>query len=228
MKIHHSNSRKSIYHKHLNKKKVSGNQKPYLSYTGFEPVTHALKVLSVQLIKITLPIVYEISTCILMYYLLLVKLNGFEYHPLVWVYYPIHYPIRYSKYRSLIAVRSSRTSYRFRSLHFSCSNKRSFPKRQQTECSLISLHFVSLHSFTHCLHLLAGSQGGLCESGARSNTSTVSCSRSKSGRRKAKKQSICHTFRFVHLPVSASEPIVAVSTLFVEAAKSLPRAVNWS
>ena len=82
-----------------------------------------------------------------MYYLVLVKLNGFEYHPLVWVYYPIHCPIRYSKYCSLIAVRSSRTSYRF---------------------------------------------------------------------------------RFVHLPVSAGEPIVAVSTLFVEAAKSLPRAVNWS
>ena len=71
--------------------------------------------------------------------------------------------------------------------------------------SVLSFRFtyVQLHSFTHCLHLLAGSQGGLCESGARSNASTVSCSRSRSGRRKAKKQSICHTFRFVHLPVSA-------------------------
>ena len=93
------------------------------------------------------------------------------------------------------------------------------------------LHFVPLHSahsFTHCLHLLAGSQGGLCESGARSNASTVSCSRSRSGRRKAREQSNCHTLRFVHLPVSAGGPIVAVSTLFAEAAKVLPRAVNWS
>ena len=104
------------------------------------------------------------------------------------------------------------------------------PSQKGSKQSVRSFRFtgVQLHSFTHCLHLLAGSQGGLCESGARSNASTVSCSRSRSGRRKAKKQSICHTFRFVHLPVSAGGPIVAVSTLFVEAAKSLPRAVNWS
>ena len=85
-----------------------------------------------------------------------------------------------------------------------------------------------VHSFADFLHLLASSHAGLCSGKARSNASTVSCSRSKSGRRKAKKQSICHTFRFVHLPVSAGEPIVAVSTLFVEAAKGLSRAVNWS
>ena len=104
------------------------------------------------------------------------------------------------------------------------------PSQKGSIQSVRSFRFtgVQLHSFTHCLHLLAGSQGGLCESCARSNASTVSCSRSRSGRRKAKKQSICHTFRFVHLPVSAGGPIVAVSTLFAEAAKGLPRAVNWS
>ena len=77
----------------------------------------------------------------------------------------------------------------------------------------------SLRSFTDCCHIRESSQEGLCASGARSNASTVSCSRSRSGRRKAKKQSICHTFRFVHLPVSAGGPIVAVSTPFVKAAK---------
>ena len=87
---------------------------------------------------------------------------------------------------------------------------------------------VQLHSFTHCLHLLAGSQGGLCESGARSNASTVSCSRSRSGRRKAREQSNCHILRFVHLPVSAGGPIVAVSTPFAEATKGQSRAVNWT
>lgn len=59
-----------------------------------------------------------------MYYLVLVKLNGFEYHPLVLVYYPIHY----SKYCSLIVVRSSRTSYRFRLLYALSRNRRSFQK----------------------------------------------------------------------------------------------------
>ena len=104
------------------------------------------------------------------------------------------------------------------------------PSQKGSKQSVRSFRFtgVQLHSFTHCLHLLAGSQGGLCESSARSNASTVSCSRSRSGRRKAREQSSCHTFRFVHLPVSAGGPIIAVSTLFVEAAKSLPRAVNWS
>ena len=48
-----------------------------------------------------------------------------------------------------------------------------FPKRQQTECSLIPLHFVALHSFTHCLHLLAGSQAEAQGSKARFNASTV-------------------------------------------------------
>ncbi len=126
------------------------------------------------------------------------------------------------------AVRSSRTSYRFRSLHFSCS--RNSPSQKGSKQSVRSFRFtgVQLHSFTHCLHLLAGSQGGLCESSARSNASTVSCSRSRSGRRKAREQSSCHTLRFVHLPVSAGGPIVAVSTLFAEAAKGQPRAVNWS
>ena len=106
----------------------------------------------------------------------------------------------------IIAVRSSRTSYRFRSLHFSCS--RNSPYQKGSKQSVLSFRFtgVQLHSFTHCLHLLAGSQGGLCKSGARSNASTVSCSRSRSGRRKAKKQSICHTLRFVQLPVSAGGP----------------------
>ena len=144
-----------------------------------------------------------------MYYLLLVKLNGIEYHPLVWVYYPIHCPIRYSKYCSLIAVR------------YISRVPENAPSQKGSKQSVRSFRFtgVQLHSFTHCLHLLAGSQGGLCESGASSNASTVSCSRSRSGRRKAREQSSCHTLRFVHLPVSASGPIVAVSTLFAEAAK---------
>lgn len=36
---------------------------------------------------------------------------------------------------------------------------------------------------------------------------------------KRRSKAVCHTFRFVHLPVSAGGPIVAVSTLFVKAAK---------
>ena len=87
---------------------------------------------------------------------------------------------------------------------------------------------VQLHSFTHCLHLLAGSQGGLCESGARSNASTVSCSRSRSGRRKNRWER-----QLPHLPLCASacfrrRAIVAVSTPFAEAAKGQSRAVNWT
>ena len=123
-------------------------------------------------------------------------------------------------------LRTASTHYTHRSLNTPSSRKvanRVFLIR------IIPLHFVPLHSahsFTHCLHLLASSHAGLCSGKARSNASTVSCSRSRNGRRKAKKQKICHTFRFVHLPVSAGGPIVAVSTLFAEAAKGQPRAVN--
>ena len=78
---------------------------------------------------------------------------------------------------------------------------------------LIPAPFLPLHSvpsFTHCLHLLAGSHVGLCPSSQASNASTVSCSRYGTASR---------TLRFVHLPVSAGGPIVAVSTPFVLAAK---------
>ena len=46
-------------------------------------------------------------------------------------------------------------------------------KKIGTECSLIPLHFVTLHSFTHCLHLLAGSQAAAQVSKARFYASTV-------------------------------------------------------
>lgn len=62
---------------------------------------------------------------------------------------------------------------------------------------LIPAPFLPLHSvpsFTHCLHLLAGSHVGLCPSSQASNASTVSCSRYGTASR---------TLRFVHLPVSA-------------------------
>ena len=110
----------------------------------------------------------------------------------------------------LIAVRSSRTSYRFHSLHFSCSRNCSFQKDSSLILSFRCTPFRSIRSFVRRLFAFT----------------------SKLARRplfgQSKEQSICHTFRFVHLPVSAGEPIVAVSTLFVEAAKGLSRAVNWS
>lgn len=55
-----------------------------------------------------------------------------------------------------------------------------------------------------------GSHGGLCSSSQESNESTVSCKRYGTATR---------TLRFLHLPVSAGGPIVAVSTPFVKAAK---------
>ena len=58
---------------------------------------------------------------------------------------------------------------------------------------------LSLRSFTDCCHILGSSQESLCASSARSNASTVSCSRSRSGRRKSKKQII-----LPHLPLCAS------------------------
>ena len=79
----------------------------------------------------------------------------------------------------IIAVRSSRTSYRFRSLHSSCSRKRSFQKGSK-KTALSFTHSAALrfapfvHSFADFLHILESSQGGLCASGARSNASTVS------------------------------------------------------
>lgn len=134
---------------------------------------------------------------------------------------------------ALIAVRSSRTSYRFHSLHSSSSRKRSVQKGSK-KTALSFTHSAALrfapfvHSFADFLHILESSHVGLCASGARSNASTVSCSSSRSGRKKAREQSNCHTLRFVQLPVSAGGPIVAVSTLFAEAAKNLPRAANKS
>ena len=75
-------------------------------------------------------------------------------------------------------------------------------------------------SFVHTLFAftsgLAGSSAkkqkhaGLCSSSQASNESTVSCKRYGTATR---------TLRFLHLPVSAGGPIVAVSTLFVKAAK---------
>ncbi len=79
----------------------------------------------------------------------------------------------------IIAVRSSRTSYRFRSLHSSCSRKRTFQKGSK-KTALSFTHSAALrsapfvHSFADFLHILESSQGGLCESGASSNASTVS------------------------------------------------------
>lgn len=90
-----------------------------------------------------------------MYYLVLVKLNGFEYHPLVWGYYPIHCPIRYSKYCSLIAVRSSRTSYRFHSLHLAKSQRSVFQKGSKQSAphshNSAALRSAPFCSFVHTL-----------------------------------------------------------------------------
>ena len=73
--------------------------------------------------------------------------------------------------------------------------------------SSTSLRFIRSH--TVCIEL-ASSHGGLCLSSQASNESTVSCKRYGTATR---------TLRFLHLPVSAGGPIVAVSTLFVKAAK---------
>ena len=59
---------------------------------------------------------------------------------------------------------------------------------------VLSPIWIPLGLGTHCLHLLAGSHGGLCSSSQASNESTVSCSRYGTASR---------TLRFVHLPVSA-------------------------
>ena len=80
---------------------------------------------------------------------------------------------------ALIAVRSSRTSYSFHSLRFSSSSKCSVQKGSK-KTALSFTHSAALrsapfvHSFADFLHILGSSQGGLCESGARSNASTVS------------------------------------------------------
>lgn len=82
-------------------------------------------------------------------------------------------------YRLNITVRSSRTPYRFHSLHPSSSRKRSVQKGSK-KTALSFTHSAALrsapfvHSFADFLHILGSSQGGLCESGARSNASTVS------------------------------------------------------
>ena len=81
--------------------------------------------------------------------------------------------------KGFFIVVSSRTSYRFRSLHSSCSRKRSFQKGSK-KTALSFTHSAALrsapfvHSFADFLHILESSQGGLYASGARSNASTVS------------------------------------------------------
>ena len=74
---------------------------------------------------------------------------------------------------SVSIARSRTATQTFRSLCAIYIRRCFFPKWYQTDCSLIPLHFVTLHSFPYCLHLLVSSQGSLCESKASSNISTV-------------------------------------------------------
>ena len=120
----------------------------------------------------------------------------------------------------LIAVRSSRTSYRFHSLHFSCFRNCSFQKgSKKTALSFRCTPFRSIRSFVHRLFAY-----------------TRKLARWPLCKRRKEQCKLSQPSRFVHLlrssttlcglPVSAGGPIVAICTLFAEAAKGLPRAVN--
>ena len=76
-------------------------------------------------------------------------------------------------------VRSSRTSYSFRSLHSSCAQKNHLPQKVANRVFTQSLHFAysaafipvqnllyqlhSVPSFTHCLHILESSHAGIVQ-----------------------------------------------------------------
>ena len=98
------------------------------------------------------------------------------------------------------SVRSNRTAYRFRSLHLlviSFSALVSEGSKQSVHSfSFTSLRFIRSH--TVCIEL-ASSHGGLCSSSQASNEST--------GRRK-RYGTASRTLRFLHLPVSASGPLL--------------------
>ena len=94
------------------------------------------------------------------------------------------------------AVRSNRTAYRFRSLHFLVIRFRALvsegSKQSVHSFSSTSLRFIRSH--TVCIEL-ASSHGGLCLSSQASNESTVSCIRYGTASR---------TLRFLHLAVPSS------------------------
>ena len=118
----------------------------------------------------------------------------------------------------LIAVRSSRTSYSFHSLHLTKSKRSVFQKgsKQSAPHSHNSAPFCS---FVHTLFAFTSKLARLPLFGQ----SKEQCKHSQPSR-------FVHLLRssttLCGLPVSAGRPIVAICTLFAEAAKGLPRAVN--
>ena len=98
------------------------------------------------------------------------------------------------------SVRSNRTAYRFRSLHFLVIRFRALvsegSKQSVHSFSFTSLRFIRSH--TVCIEL-ASSHGGLCSSSQASNESTV---------RRKRYGTASRTLRFLHLPVSASGPLL--------------------
>ena len=137
-------------------------------------MTHALKG-KVKLPNVALYITKVIFQscefiCIIMNYFI-------DYNWYFLSYFEFWYPFWYRPFSFLGMVRLLPSPAVLRTasaLYFStCSTSAIFQKRLQTECSLIQLHFVALHSFTHCLHLLAGSQAEKRRSKARFNSSTV-------------------------------------------------------
>lgn len=125
----------------------------------------------------------------------------------------------------LIAVRSSRTSYSFHSLHLTKSKRSVFQKGSKQSAphshNSATLRSAPFCSFVHTLFAFTSKLARLPLFGQ----SKEQCKHSQLSRYV---HLLCSSTTLCGLPVSAGGPIIAVSTLFVEAAKSLPRAVNWS
>lgn len=134
-------------------------------------------------------------------------------------------PLLQEKKVSFNAVRSSRTSYRFHSLHASKSQHSIFQKGSKQSVphshNSAALRSAPFCSFVHTLFAFT-----------RKLAREPLFGQSKEQCKHSQPSRFVHLLRssttLCGLPVSAGGLIVAVSTLFAEAAKVLPRAVNWS